>query len=147
VPNPPDMSQSIRASLLGDSFVSANLPSYLGSLTVFTRRPVPPDAPYPMIVVDPDKADVDIGGLNFNQLRILADINVYGDNSTSANYRLTEQLGYAAFDLFHRNRFSVQVQGWQTARVWCNGPVQIPSDDDMRVGRLISLTAELVRLL
>lgn len=145
--NPPDMSQSIRATLVGDAFVSSNLPQYLGGVTVFTRRPAPPDAPYPMVVVDPDKADVDIGGLNFNQLRILADINVYGDNAMAANYRLVEQLGYVIFDLFHRQRFSVQVTGWQTARVWCDGPIQIPSDDDMRIGRLISLTAELVRLL
>jgi hypothetical protein len=144
---PPDMSQSIRASLAADDFVNSNLPQYLTDITIFTRRPVPPDAPYPMIVVDPNKANVDIGGLNYNQLRILADIAVYGSNDSASNFRLVEQLAYEVFELFHRNRGSVQVPGWQTARVWCNGPIQIPSDDDMRVGRLISLTAELVRLL
>jgi hypothetical protein len=143
--NPPDMSQTIRASLAADDFINSNLSQYLGDLAIFTRRPVPPDAPYPMIVVDTDKSDVDAGGLNFNQLRIITDINVYGSNDTATNFRLVEQLGYEVFELFHRNRFSVQVPGWQTARIWCDGPIEIPSSDDMRVGRLISLTAELVR--
>ena len=141
------MSQTIRATLAADDFINSNLAQYLGDITIFTLRPVPSDAPYPMIVVDPNKADVDVGGLNYNQLRILADINVYGVTIPASNVRLVDQLAYEVFELFHRNRYSVQVPGWQTARIWCNGPTQIPSDDDMRVGRLISLTAELVRLL
>ena len=145
--DPPDISSAIYETILADAFVQTNLPVYLGALTVFTRRPVLPDAPYPMIVVEPDIVDTDVGGLNFKQLRIIKDINVYGNNETSSQYRVVEQLAYEIFNLFHRNRFSIEIPSWFTARVWCQGPHAVPSDDDMRVGRVISVSTELVQLL
>jgi hypothetical protein len=50
-----DITQPIREGLMADAGIVTALPVYGGNgRTIFSRRPVPSDAPYPMIVISPD---------------------------------------------------------------------------------------------
>lgn len=140
-----DLSAPIRAALLADAAITALLPAYLGSRTVFTRRPAPPDAPYPMILVSPDISVSDADGVS--DLRPVAerDISVYGENDTAAKYRDVETLARAVRALFHRQRRAISVNGWSVSQIVARGPRPAPVDDTQTVGRVVTLTISLAQ--
>lgn len=138
-----DLSGPIRAALLASSSITARLPAYKGSLAIFTRRPVPADAPYPMIVVSPDITVTDEDGLSDMRPLIERDVAVYGRNDTAEKYRTVEELAYNVRTLFHRQRHVLTVSGWSTAQIIARGPRPAPVDDDQTVGRVVTLTIRL----
>jgi hypothetical protein len=148
-PLAPDLSTVLRTALVGYDPVAGFLPSYNNDTTIFTRRPVPPDAPFPQIVVNPIRSRMDIGGLRDERTKTMFDVAVYGQNNTPAQYRTVEQIAFSIFDLFHRNPKSITLDptaaaGWSVVNVWCTGPHAGPTDDDMTVARLIELAVEMV---
>lgn len=138
-----DLAAPIRTALLGDVSITAGLPAYAGGYPIFTRRPAPADAPYPMIMVSPDISVTDQDGINFLAPVSERDVVVYGQNDTAAHYRAVEALAFAVRALFHRKWRLLSVPGWKVVQVIARGPMPAPTDDDQTVGRLVALTISL----
>lgn len=137
----PDLSPAIYAALTGNSGIASALAQYEGAAAIFTRRPVPSDAPFPMIICAGDVVYGDEDFLDAKMPMIVRDIAIYGQQP--ADYRTVENLGRMVRDLFHRNRSSLSVAGWSVVDIRCTGPIQAPTDDDQTCGRLVSLTIRL----
>ena len=140
-----DLAAPLRAALVGAGSVIALLPTYAGSYPVFTRRPAPVDAPFPMILVSPDISLTDGDGIDDQRPVVERDIAVYGENDTAEKYRDVEALAYAVRDLFHRQRGAITVTGWGVVQIIARGPHPAPVDDNQTVGRLVALTIELAK--
>lgn len=141
-----DVAAPIRTALIGASTVTAELTVYHSSYPVFTRRPVPDDAPYPLIIVSPDVSVGEEDGLNDLRPVITRDISIYGTNgvdSTNNQYRAVERAAYAVRNLFHRRRNSISVPDWSVTSVVASGPIAAPVDDAQTVGRVVTLIMRL----
>jgi hypothetical protein len=138
-----DVATALRAAIIGAASVTTELAAYAGSFPVFTRRPVPDDAPGLVIIVSPDITQSDEDGLSDARPVIIRDISAYGPNDTAANYRKVERIGYALRDLFHRRPTSISVSGWAVARIEAQGPIPAPTDDEQTVGRMVTLAIRL----
>ena len=140
-----DLAAPLRSALVGAGAVTALLPVYSGTYPVFTRRPAPADAPFPMILVSPDISMIDRDGVNDQRPIVERDVAVYGENDTAQKYRNVEALAYAVRDLFHRQRAAITVAGWTVVQITARGPHPAPTDDNQAVGRLVVLTIELAK--
>lgn len=135
----------LRTAIVGASSIIAELTAYQDSYPVFTRRTVPTDAPYPMIVVSSDVLLGEEDGINDERPVPVRDIAVYGQNDTPANYRKVETIAYALRTLFHRKPGIIIVPGWSVTQILARGPMPAPTDDDQTVGRVVELTIRLYR--
>jgi len=140
-----DLQPPIRQYILNDVTISNLLPAYQGSKTVFTRRPVPPDASYPMIVISSLVSDlendfVSCGGRHISTY----DIVVYSTNDDSTNYRTVEQIAYRLATIFHRiPRYALSMpSGSSLIQTTVLGPFPAPTDDTVKVARVVSLNIE-----
>ena len=140
-----DLAEPLRSAIIADGSIAALLPSFAGSLTVFTRRPVPHNAPYPMIVISSDILVTDDDGVNDFRPEAMRYITAFSANDTPAHYRLADTLAYLVRDLFHRNRNAITVSGWHVVDIQAAGPEQAPSDDQTE-GRIITLAIRLAKL-
>lgn len=140
-----DLSAPVRAALVGAGVVTAALSAYLGSYPVFTRVPVPDDAPYPMIVVHAQFGAGDEDGVDDLRPIAVRDVTVYGRNDTAEHYRAVESLAYAVWELFHRQRASLSVPGWSVVDVRAQQPRPAPVDDEEIIARRVELTVRLAR--
>jgi len=148
MPASPDLAIPLRNAIIANSNIMGNLPLYTtGDDNVFTSRPVPADAPYPMIVISPDLSRTDMGGLRDERYISMRDVTVYGQTQPLSQgvsqYRLVETIAFLLFDLFHRNQKAIVVPSWKVVQIWGSGPSPAPTDDDMTVGRIVSLRIEL----
>jgi hypothetical protein len=143
MPNPviPDLAVPIRTALLGNATITADLATYAGAPAIFTRRPAPPDAKYPMIMVSPNVAKTDRDGIDDLRPIITRDIAVYNLNDNPDQYRVVETLADIIYSMFHyeRNSLGSFSNGWSVTTVYCTGPIPAPADDDMHVGRVVTL--------
>jgi hypothetical protein len=135
-----DLSIPIRNAIIADAEVAAELPDYLGSLPVFTRTPVPENAPYPMMIIRPDLAISDTDMVNDQVPVIVRDIAIYGSNTDASSYFAVERIAYLVRDLFHRRPISLDAAGWRIIEIRAAGPIPAPTDDDLTVGRVVTLT-------
>ena len=142
-----DLAAPIRSALLGEPAITNELAAYSGSYPVFTRRPAPADAPYPMILVSPDITVTDEDGVNDLRPVIERDVAVYGRNDTSEHYRAVETIARAIRTLFHRQWRALTVSGWGVVSITAAGPIPAPTDDEQTVGRLVILTIRLAKQL
>ena len=136
----------IRAALVGEAAITALLPAYLDGYPIFTQRPVPDNAEYPMIVVSPDVATSEQDGIADFRPVLERDVAVYGRNNTAANYAAVETIARLVHDLFHRQRNSIAVSGWGVVDVVARSPMPAPTDDEKTVGRVVPLTIRLAKL-
>jgi len=147
----PDIGPALRTALLANQTIVNILPVYLDVPTIFTRRPVPAQAPYPMIVVSDDITKTDRDGVHDQRPYITKDVVVYGHNDTADHNREVMDLAAIVFDTFHRKRNAIYVddgEDWSVTSLTCTGPVSAPTaDDEVFVGRLVSVVAELGRAL
>lgn len=137
----PDLSGPIYVALTNTSGLLDGVAIYAGAPAVFTERPVPDECGYPLVIA---AGDVTHGDQDFidDPLRVFVrDIAVYGKNTK--DYRTVEAVALRIRDLFHRNRESLVVSGWNVVDVVCQGPIVAPTDDDHSVGRLVILTVRL----
>lgn len=132
-----DFAPAIYAAITGDATITGLLSEYNTNPAVFTRRPIPADASYPYIVINPDAAINDFDALNSDRPMIIRDIAVYGQQPD--DYRVVEQVGYLLRELFHRNRFSLTNADYNIVQITATGPSVAPVDDDHTVGRMVSL--------
>lgn len=141
-----DLAMPLRKAIVEEASIAGLLGAYQDSKPVFTRRPTPTDADYPVIVISPDISLSDNDGVNdFRPIQV-RDISVYGQNDTAAHYRTVEQIAYAVREFFHSNRQAIVVSGWHVVDINATGPIPTPTDDDQTVGRMVSLTIQLARL-
>lgn len=133
----------LRAALINAAAIGGVLDQYKGEPAVFTRRPVPADAPELMILINPDSALGDWDAVNTIRPLVVRDIAVYGNQPDS--YRTVEQIGYAMRELFHRNKWAISVPGYSVVDLVASGPIPGPVDDDKTVARVVTLTIKLRR--
>lgn len=120
----------------------ADLSSFANSRALFTRRPAPEGAVYPMAFISP-LLDVDTSQSEISaevpDLRYM--LSVYGLNETSEQYRKVEEIAFASVALLNRMDPSLMEMpdGAQLVRVRALGPVIAPVDDDKLVGRAVNL--------
>lgn len=137
----PDLSDPLYAALTGTSDMLDGLAIYKGAPAVFTRRPVPDDCGYPLILTAGDVTHGDQDFIDAPLAVIVRDIAIYGKNPD--HYRTVEAIAFAVRDLFHRKRESLVVPGWNVVDIRCSGPIVAPVDDDHTCGRIVVLTVRL----
>ena len=138
-----DLSVPIRNAVI--EAVGTSLPVYNGSSPVFTRRPVPVGAPFPMVVISSDITITEEDGIADNRPIVVRDVITYGRNDTES-YRLVEEIAYALRNAFHRNRqWLLGLDEWSVVDVRATGPRPAPTDDEQTVGRLVGLTVRLAK--
>lgn len=140
-----NLAEPLRDALVGNASITALLPNFQGSKTVFTRRPVPANAPYPMLVVSSDVSVFDEDGiLDFRPIATRT-IIAYAQNDTPEHYRVADTLAYLVRDLFHRQWRAIVVPSWKVVDIQANGPDPAPSDDQTE-GRVVTLAIRLAQL-
>lgn len=133
-----DLAPALRAAILGDASIISLLSDWNGSPAVHTRRPVPSDSTYPMIVINPDSGIGDEDGINSPRPVVLRDVNAYGLKPN--DYRSVEAIGYALRALFHRQKGALVIDGYRVINILAAGPFAVGPDDEQIVARAVSLT-------
>lgn len=144
-----DLSAPLRAAIVGESSITDELPAYKGSYPVFTRVPVPDDAPYPMIVIPTEVGGGDSDGIDNLQPAVVRDVNVYGRNDPNdpTSYRQVESIADAVWELLHRQRAAITAPaGWSITDVQAARPSPAPVDDEQTAGRRVQVTVRLAKL-
>lgn len=141
---------ALRNAVMACPEATAELSQWAGEPAVFTRRPVPQGAVDPMVLINPPASVTDMDGLTSDRPIYTHDIAVYGvkgaPGSSEDQTRAVERTATALRRHFHRNRFSVQPEGFSVIDVRVSGPVPAPVDDDATVGRLITVVVRLRRV-
>lgn len=140
-----ELAAPIRAALVAEADITGELAAYKGSYPIFTRRPAPADAPYPMILVSSDITATDVDGIADYRPVQVRDIAVYGKNDTAEHYRQVEDIARAVRELFHRQSDAIAVSGWGVTQITASGPRPAPTDDEQTVGRVVELTVQLYK--
>lgn len=140
-----DLAVPLRTALLSNSQITALLSAYQGSFPIFTRRPAPSDAVFPIIMVSPDIAITDQDGISDSRPIQTRDIIVYGSNERPQNYRNIETLAHLIRRQFHRQRNSITVTDWHVITITASGPTPAPTDDDQTIARAVSLNIQLAQ--
>jgi hypothetical protein len=140
-----DLAVPLRDALLDESAIATKLAVYSSSRAIFTRRPAPVGATYPMIMVSPDITTTDQDGIDDQRPVIQRDIAIYGQHDTPAKYRAIEEIGYLVKALFHRKWRSIVVPSWKVVEVLARGPQVAPADDEQIIGRVVMLTIQLAK--
>jgi hypothetical protein len=140
--DPLNLAPALRAAVLQAAPLSTPLALYENEPGVFTRRPVPSEAGYPMCVISPP---VSVGDVDFLKARFPTpryDIGFYGRQPD--DYRVVENLAFLARRLFHRNRFALDlVPDYAVMEIVATGPMAAPTDSAQIVGRMILLRFKL----
>lgn len=148
-PDDLDLGPPLRDSLMGNPDIALELEEWKGEPAIFTRRPVPTDAPDLIIIINPPFAISDADGLTSDRPIVQLDLAVYGrkgePGTEQDQSRLVERLGFRLRTHFHRQRFSVRPEGFSVIDVRAGGPVPAPTDDDQTIGRLVPLIVRLRR--
>lgn len=139
-----NLAPAIRFAILQNPDITSRLGNWKNEPCVFTRRPAPTDAEYPMILISPDIASGNTDGLTSMRPTVVRYVQVYGEN-TAPMYRRIEEIGYLLRDLFHRQRLAldVQAQGYRIISLVAVGPTPTPVDDEKLVGRMVTLTVSM----
>lgn len=137
----------IRLGLIADAEITSYLGLHDGAPCVFTRRPVPSEAPYNMIIIGPNISVTNEDSLNGRRPVVVRDVIAYGwqtvqDGPIGAGYRRIEELGYLLQRFFHRRK-PITVTGYHVIDIVASGPIPAPTDDEKLVGRAVTLTVRL----
>lgn len=142
----PDITIPIKNALLANSTLTSQLPTYAGSRTIFTRRPVPNAASYPMIVISKDINIIDEDGVFDWRPVITRDIAVYHTNENDANYALAASLAFTIRGMFHRQRNAITVTGWGVTDIRATGPIDVRIDQDNLTGSVVQLAVRVAQI-
>ena len=112
----PDLSVPLREAIVGNAGITALLPAYKGSYPVFTRTPVPNDAPSPRLVISPNLVTTHEDGICDIRVRVEREIYVSGENDR--DWQRVDQIARQLVTLFHRKRQSLSLQdGWRVTNI------------------------------
>lgn len=143
-----DLSSAIRTAILNDP-LSADISTYSDSKAIFTRRPAPTGATYPMVFIGPQIGAGQSDYVNGKLRRtIIYDILTYGQNDDATKYRIVEKIAFAIGLKFARpSSFVITVPaGFSIVGISGTTPSPAPTDDLNIVGRMISITITLQEL-
>lgn len=141
-----NLQPAIRSFALADSTFSNFLTVYNGSKALFTRRPVPEDAVYPLAVVSPAityrESDFVSGTKHFY---LTHDFLIFDTNDSSSSYRAVEDAAFRIRNLFHRldvNSFNTP-SGYRLLLCLADYPIPGATDDLIKVSRVVQLTFDI----
>jgi hypothetical protein len=144
-----DLGPAFREALIDATPISSALSTFNEEPAVFTRRPVPDNAEFPLIIVNPPASISDEDGLVSDRPVWMGDVAVYGakaaPGSDEDQTRIVEQIALRVRTLFHRQKWALPVGGFHVIDIRATGPVPAPVDDDKTVGRIVSLIVRLGR--
>lgn len=142
--------KGLRKALCDANGIAILLDQYKGEPAVFTRRPVPEEVEGVLAIINPPIALSNEDLLISDRPVWNGTIAFYGPKGTPGSgqdkTREVEQAADLTRELFHRQRFSVQVEGFSVIDVVAGGPVPGPTDDDNEVARIVSLRIRLRRV-
>ena len=134
-----NLASAFYTALAADTAITTLLGTWNSNPSIHTRRPIPADAGYPLIIVSPDISVGDQDALNTFRSVIVKDLSVYGIQPDQ--YRTIESLGLLLRNKFHRLRWSITPPaGYKIIDIVALGPSIAPTDDDKKLGRVVSLT-------
>lgn len=148
-----NLSEPLREAILGMYTVTDLLGTYGNEPSIFTRRPVPGEATYPMVVISPDAAVFNQDALVSFRPVVLRDLAVYGQENATRNgtqvsdYRTVETIAYDLRERFHRRRDVIFFpdDDYHVIDVVAAGPLVAPTGDDRLIGRVVPLTIRLLK--
>lgn len=139
-----NLAAPLRLALIDSAEIADLIAAYELYPAVFTRRPTPPDAAFPLIIINPDASIGDQDALNSARPVVRRDVAVYGKQPD--DYRAVDQCGYLIRRLFHRKRFAIAVPGFHVIDIVAAGPMVGPVDGPEYVARVVPLTIRLQAL-
>ena len=145
----PDLTLAIYNAIIGNTDITGNLPAYLGSFPVFTRRPIPADnpPPYPLIIVSQNITLSEDDGIRDFRPIIVRDVAVYHSNELPANYRLADVIAQHVRRLFHRQRHSISPPaGWSVVDIQAEVPIALELEQDQTTARVVQLNIRVAAL-
>lgn len=122
-----NVAAALHAVLTGDATLTALLAEYEGEPAVFTKDPVPKDAPWPFVVISGSETDDDAGAKNEGHRSIARRIRVY-DDSDDGSVITIDAIGERIRALLHRTPFTLT--GGTVYMVDVQGPLDAPSGPD-----------------
>lgn len=136
-----DLLPNIRILLLSDLNITQHLSTFNGAKAIFTRRPVPENADYPFIIINPPLPDTDRDFLDLAFRDVTYHIIVYGNNDNPQNYRNVEDTAYRIKDKFLRLPKTGMTMpiGYSLVKGNSIGPFLAPTDDQTKVARAVSV--------
>jgi hypothetical protein len=140
-----DLQPSIRSFLLADATFSNYLSAYNGSKALFTRRPVPTDALYPLGVISPIITYREQDFIGKKHFTIAHDVLIFDTNESATNYRNVEAAAFRVRQVMHRlhpTSFTMP-SGYNLVQCLANEPIPGPTDDLIKVSRVVMLTFEI----
>lgn len=133
-----DIAPNIYAAVMGNSAITSLLSTWDGDPAVFTRRPLPGDATYPLVAISPDVAYTDQDFLASGLDVVIRDVFVFGHQPD--DFRDVEKAAHLIRKLFHRQNQALGSSDIHVVSVTASGPRIAPSDDAAIVGRVVTLT-------
>lgn len=131
----------VRTAVLSNPNVTDLLTTWNGSKAVFTRRPVPDDAQFPLIIVGPMMLrDGTLDGINDHRPIVTLDVTVYGNQPNQ--YRDVDLMAEHLFSMFHRQR-NIALTDYATIDIIAAGPYTAPADDERSIARRVRLNLRL----
>lgn len=139
-----DLQPTIRSRIIQDAEIISLVSVYKDSFGVFTRKPVPEDAIYPMIVISPIVTDREEDWITCQKRTLTYDIVVYGNNDDAVKYRNVEKIASRLTTIFHRMpRFSLTMpEGSSFIKSTASAPMPAPVDDNQKTGRIVIVNIE-----
>lgn len=143
-----DLSEPIRTALVGNAAIIALLPTYAGSPSIFTRRPVVGELQYPFILIPPSTGELDVNdGIDNVQPIVTYEITVYAGNADAESYRKANQITYLIKNFLHRNRSAITLSdGWSVVNIRVLN-VSSTNQDDQVEGRVLTVEFHLAKKL
>jgi len=137
----PDLSAPIRTAIVGSAEITALLEAYRGSYPVFTRKPIPEDAPSIVVLVSQNITSAAEDGINDLRPVITRTVTVTGSNPT--DWRTVDQIARLIARHFHRKRLSITVTGWDVIDVRASLQGGAATDLDQNVSMVVTLAIRL----
>lgn len=143
------MNEALRDAAMGVPAIAGRLGLYEGEPSVHTRRPVPSGTTYPALVFGPNVSKTDRDFLTSRLPVVQTQATVYGQGGAPGapndQYRDVEEVADSVYDLFHRRRDSLVVDGFHVVDIVASGPIPAPTDNERLIGRAVLLTISLQR--
>lgn len=144
-----DLHGPIRTAVIEDDVIAPLLGQYMGEPACVTRRPAPKSATRPLCIIDPPRQIGNQDGLVARREVHVINLAFYGDKAEPGTpddqTRAVEQAAHRAHELFHRNKWAVQGDGFRIIDIVASGPIAGPTDDDQTVARIVPLRLRLGR--
>lgn len=147
-----DLESSLRLAVMAMTDVTDLLGTYVGEPSVFTRRPTPGEATYPMVLISPNIIKGDQDALITRRPVVMRDVTVFGYTTRETpelgqvdQYREVELAAELLYEGFHRNKDFLFVNGYHVVDVVAAGPIPAPVENVRLIGRVVTLTIRLYK--